>query len=182
MFLGSLHQASLFSVDIYYASANASVKLQKGNITRWVSLSLHFKFLQEFSRIMQDTRTMAESSFCWKGNVWVAAELCLQSFFSRRGRPVSVLGHNKFRFFIVLWWHVQVPLVFYSLLHLCTSALHLALCGTVWSFLWSLALCKIFPFFFVSYYYQLYSSSSLKSRKIRIVSCSGREIWDSHQI
>lgn len=65
MFLGSLHQVSLFSVDIYYAAAaNAFVKLRKRNITGLVSLSLQFKFLQELSRMMQDTRIMAVSSFC----------------------------------------------------------------------------------------------------------------------
>ena len=71
MFLGSLHQASLFSADIYYAAvaANAFVKLQKRNIARLVSLSLQFKFLQEFSRMMQDTRIMAVSSLCCKANV-----------------------------------------------------------------------------------------------------------------
>lgn len=71
MFLGSLHQASLFSVDIYYAAvpANGFVKLWKRKIVRLVSLSLQFKFLQEFSRMVQDTRIMALSSFFCKVNV-----------------------------------------------------------------------------------------------------------------
>lgn len=79
MFPGSPHQASLFSVDICYVAAavNAFVKLWKKNITRMVSLSLQFKFLQEFSRTMRDTRIVAVPSFCCKANVRVAAESCL---------------------------------------------------------------------------------------------------------
>lgn len=65
MFLGFLHQTSLFSVDIYYSFAPvyAFVKLQKRKLTRLVFLSLQFQFLQEFSRMMQDTRVLAATSF-----------------------------------------------------------------------------------------------------------------------